>query len=279
MNLTRKLAQNRNRVALEATNHGLPRNASLSVVTPELAPQIRGSVCIEMRKKGSEDWDTIHEEHNLIVTQAENLLASMAAGTANAEIGYIELGDPVSPTAPALGDTTLQQTTNERKAVSAAVSGSQVAFTALWGVGDGNGFTFTEAGLFTNPLAVGTMFARKSGFSVVKTLSFELRFTWTLRFEVSSGGGGGGGCSGIAIVGPSTIVEDFLFTAVGGETQVIVPFDFVVGAKHLDVFLNGQRMVYTLHYTESVIGPNKGLLLGAALVVSDEIYVVQRRIT
>lgn len=277
MKLIKKFAQNRKRLAKEAEAHGLPKGAHSSVVSPDLGPQVKGSVCIEMRKKGDDDWKKVHEDHNLVVTQAENLLAHMAAGSANSEIGYIELGDPGSPTPPELSDTTLQSTTGERQAVSAAVNGSQVEFTATWGTGDGNGFTFTEAGLFTNPLGSGTMFARKAGFSVAKTNSFELRFTWTLRFDVSSGGGGS--CSGIAVVGPSTITDDFLYTASGGETQVIVPFDFVVGAKHLDVFLNGQRLVYTLHYTEGTSGPNKVINLISPLAVADELYVVQRRVT
>lgn len=271
-----KLEQNRKRVANEAKARG-PKGAASTLVTPDAGPKVIGSVCIEMRKKGEQDWEKVHEDKNLVVTQAENLLANMAAGTVNAEIGYIELGDPASPTPPTLADTNLQQTTNERKAVTPAVSGSQVEFTALWGTGDGNGFTFTEAGLFTNPLGAGTMFARKAGFSVVKTNSFELRFTWTLRFDVSAGGGSG--CSGIAVLGPSTITDDYLFTAAGGETQVVVAFDFVVGAKHLDVFLNGQRLVYTLHYTETNFGPNKGITLVNPLAASDEVYFVQRRIT
>jgi len=276
MNLMDRLKKNRERVSVEATARGTPRGAHMAAVLPDLGPQVRGSVRIEMRPAGDKAWETVHEDHNLVVTQAENLLANMAAGTANAEIGYIELGDPVLPTPPALTDTNLQTTTAERKAVTPVVSGSQVEFTATWLVGDGNGFTFTEAGLFTNPLGAGTMFARKSGFSVVKTLSFELRFTWTLRFDVSSGGGTG--CSGIAVVGPATITDDYLFTAAGAETQVVVAFDFVVGAKHLDVFLNGQRLVYSLHYTEATIGLSKGINLVSPLIAADEVYFVQRRI-
>lgn len=272
--------KNRERLSREMAAKHLPQGGHKGVANFDLASATEGRVLIERREvnpDGSKsDWKKVHEAHNLVVTQAENLLAKMAAGTANAAINYIELGDPLVPNVPALTDTTLQQTTLERKAVAAAVTGSQVEFTATWLAADGNGFTFTEAGLFTGPFALGTMFARKSGFSIPKTLAFELRFTWTLRFDVSAGGGGG--CSGIAVCGPSTITDDFLYIAVGGEVQVIIPFDFTVGAKHLDVFLNGQRLVYTAQYVEAVAGPNKVInLVAFALVVTDQIYVVQRR--
>ncbi len=272
--------KNRERLSREMAAKNLPKGASKALANFDLATVAEGRVLIETRQvnpDGSKgDWNKVHEDHNLVVTQAENLLAKMAAGVANAAINYIELGDPLVPNPPALTDTNLQQTTNERKAVTAAVSGSQVEFTATWGVGDGNGFTFTEAGLFTGPFALGTMFARKSGFSIPKTLAFELRFTWTLRFDVSAGGGGG--CSGIAVCGPSTVTDDFLYVAAGGELSVVVPFDFTVGAKHLDVFLNGQRLAYTAQYTETNFGPNKGVTFVAfALVATDQLYVVQRR--
>lgn len=272
--------KNRERLSREMAAKHLPNGGHKSVANFDLASVAEGRVLIETRQvnpDGSKaDWTKVHEDHNLVVTQAENLLAKMAAGTANAAINYIELGDPAVPNPPQLSDTNLQQTTGERKATVAAVSGSQVEFTATWGVGDGNGFTFTEAGLFTGPFALGTMFARKSGFSIPKTLAFELRFTWTLRFDVSAGGGGG--CSGIAVLGPSTVSDDFVFNAVGGEAVLVVPFDFTVGAKHLDVFLNGQRLVYTVHYTETNFGPNKGITFVAfTLSAGDQIYVIQRR--
>lgn len=272
--------KNRARLALEIAAKHLPKGAHKSVANFDLASVAEGHVLIETRNVNPDgsrsDWKKVHEAHNLVVTQAENLLAHMAAGTANAAINYIELGDPLVPSEPELTDTNLQQTTGERKAVTPVVSGSQVQFTATWLAADGNGFTFTEAGLFTGPFALGTMFARKSGFSIPKTLAFELRFTWTLRFDVSAGGGGG--CSGIAVLGPSTVTDDYLYVAAGGETSVTIPFDFTVGAKHLDVFLNGVRLVYTTQYVEATVGPSKVInFVAFALIAGDQIYVVQRR--
>jgi len=237
------------------------------------APLVSGSVRVTLKDEATGQEIVVLEDHNLVVTQAANLMAHMAAGTANSEIGYIELGDPLVAVPPSLTDVTLQQTTGQRKAVGAAVAGGTVTFTCTWAAGEGNGFTYTEAGLFTNPLAAGTMFARKTGFSILKAAGFSMTFTWMLTFSVLDACAEA--CYGTALVGSSYTVEDYIYDAVGGETQVVVPIDFVVGAKRLEVYLNGNRLYYTRHYFELVIGANKGVqfvgfvLLGPAM---DELY-------
>ncbi len=210
---------------------------------------------------------------NLVVRQARDLMAAMAAGLPNAEIDYIELGDPAPANPPTLDDTTLQQTTGQRKSTVNTVTSNVLQCVAVWLAGEGNGFTFTEAGLFTAPLAAGTMFARKAGFSIPKTNSFQLQFTWLVVFDVQDASGSG--CTGVALIGSSAVVEDYIYLAAGGETSITVPIDFVVAAKRLEVFLFGQRLIPPDQYTEVLIGggPAKGIQLnGFAANPGDKFY-------
>lgn len=252
------------------------RNPNRSAVSDE-APAVEGFVTIEIQREG-QDWEVVHQDNNLVVTQAENLMANMAAGVTNAEIAEIWLGDASSPSAPSLGQTELDSfVAGENYAVTASVASGTVQFTASLTTADGNGNTFTEAALYTG---TNMMFARKSGFSIAKTNSFALRFTWTLRFSVQSGNGSE--CSGASLYGPGVAVEDYVYTASGGEADTPVPIDFAVGAKHLDVFINGQRQVYGTHYIESATtggGSNqKGVdWQSFTLNASDVVYVVHRR--
>lgn len=198
---------------------------------------------------------------NLVVTQARILMAAMAAGVANSPLDYIELGDQVSPSAPQLSDTNLQATTGQRKSFVPTQSQNTVQCVATWGAGEGNGFTYTEAGLFTGPTGSGTMFARKSGFSIAKTNSFQLQFTWVIIFDVQDAQSAG--CSGVSLIGSSGQVEDYIYTTVGGETEVTVPIDFTIGAKRLMVYYNGQRLIAPDQYNESTTGggSSKGITL------------------
>lgn len=230
-----------------------------SVGLGDPGPLVRGSVKIEVTEIATGKKTIVLEEDNLVVTQAADLMANMAAGLANSKIGYVELGDPSPATPPSLADTNLEQTTGQRKAVAPTVANNTATFVSVWAAGDGNGFTYTEAGLFTDPMPGGTMFARKTGFSIVKTAAFSMTFTWMLTFSVLDACQEA--CNGVALVGSSYTVEDYIYDATGGETQVVVPIDFVIGAKRLEVYLNGQRLMYTRDYTETSIGPLKGIQL------------------
>lgn len=198
---------------------------------------------------------------NLVVSQAGDLMAAQAIGTANSALNYIELGDPSPATPPDLTDTNLQQTTGQRKATANVRSGNVITGTALWLAAEGNLVNpYTEAGWFTGPLAAGTMYARKSGFSILKTASFQLQFQWMIAFSVEDACDAG--CTGVALVGNSGTVEQFIYSPVGpGETTVTVPIDFVIGANRLEFFNNGVRKVPTVEYNESTVGVNKGVTL------------------
>ena len=113
------------------------------------------------------------------------------AGVANSAFNYIELGDPAFPAnPPALSDIGLQQTTGQRKAVSVTVNSNVVTSEVTFLTSEANGFTYTEAGLFTGPFGGGSMFARKVFNPIVKTASFELKLTWLVTFLVNPTAGG-----------------------------------------------------------------------------------------
>jgi len=258
-------------------------------------PGPSGKLRVEIRKPGAEwskhyesEWTRLFEDPNLVVTQAERLMANAMAGVANSPFNYIELGDPAFPANPPdLSDLTLQQTTNVRKAVVVTVNGNIVSSEVTFLTTEGNGFTYTESGLYTGPFAAGSMFARKAFNPIVKTASFEMRFTWLITFLVNPQGSGD--CAGVALVGPTTIVNETIYESVaGGEASIAATFDFSVGAGHLDVFIMGQRLVRSRQYVESAApltvpigGPpgNKGVdLVGFTLNVGDIVYIVQRTI-
>jgi hypothetical protein len=258
----------------------------------EPGPLAVGHLTIQTRPVGEDgkptgEWENVQHGKNLVVSQAETLMAQMAIQAANSGLSYIELGDPTAPAnAPQLSDLGLQQSTGQRKAVTLTAAGNIVTCEAVWTAGEGNGFTYTEAGLFTGLLGAGLMFARKAFNGITKTASFEMRFTWMIVFLVNTQGGD---CAGVALVGPSTVSAFTVYDATGGEASVAATFDFVVGANHVDVFLNGQRLVPGVHYNEAAAplnapigGPalNKGVnFVGFTLKAVpdvDQVFLIQR---
>lgn len=253
------------------------------------SPMAEGAVTIQRRAvlpDGSlGKWELVHFDNNLVVTQAQIGMAAMAAGEASSPLNYIELGDPGPvATPPALTDTVLEQTTAQRKAVAITRAGNIVTCEATWLSAEGNGFTYTEAGLFTGPFAGGLLFARKTFPGIFKTAAFEMRFTWLVTFLVSAQGGD---CAGIALTGPAVISGYTIYVATGGEQSVAASFDFVPGSNLLDVFLNGQRLEPGTHYTESgaplalpqgggAPGVSKGVNLLFVLAPADRVLLVHR---
>lgn len=247
----------------------------------------------DARGVGCSHWVNTNMGGNLVVTQAERIMAQMAIGTANSALSYIELGDPTAPaTPPQLSDLGLEQSTGERKAVVLTAVGTIVTAEATWSSAEGNGFTFTEAGLFNGLLGSGLMFARKTYGGIPKTAAFEMRYTWLITFLVNTQGGD---CAGVSLIGPSTVAAFTVYNAgdatagAGLEASVAATFDFVVGANHVDVFLNGLRLVPGVHYNEAAApltapigGPalNKGVnFTGFVLTTvpfTDQVFLIQR---
>jgi len=257
----------------------------------DVGPAAVGRLVVELRR--AEDihderaWETVVDDDNLVVSQAEGLMAQMAIGAANSALSYIELGDPAFPAnPPQLSDITLQQTTGQRKAVTTTASGNVVRCEATWLTTEGNGLGYTEAGLFTGLLGAGTMFARKAFSTINKTASYQMRFTWHITFLVNTSGSD---CAGVALVGPSTIASITYYVATGGEASVAATFDFSVGGNHVDVFLNRQRLYPGTEYLEAAApltapigGPplNKGVnLVGFTLNPGDRVLLVQRTLS
>jgi hypothetical protein len=258
------------------------REQRAPMLNTDRAPIAVGRLVIEKRTPGG-DWAVVVDDPNLVVTQAEGLMANMAAGVANAPLNYIELGNPSPATAPALGDLTLQSTTGQRKAATLTVSGNVTTAEVVFLTTEANGFTYTEAGLFTGPFAAGSMFARKTFAGITKTAAFELRFRWHITFLVQTNGGD---CTGIGIIGPATVSSYTYLVALGGEASAAATYDFAVGANHNDVFLNGQRLVPGINYNEAgppltapILGNplNKGVnFVGFVLLATDKVLLVHR---
>jgi hypothetical protein len=253
-----------------------------------------GRLTIQMRRADQVDdpdaWVTIEDDDNLVVQQAEILMAQMAIGAVNSQINYIELGDPAFPAnPPALSDIALQQTTGQRKTATVTASGNVLRAEALWTTVEGNGFVYTEAGLYTGLLGAGSLFARKAFSPITKTASYQMRYVWHVTFLINTGGGD---CAGVALIGPTTVSSSSYWVATGGEASVAAGFDFSVGSNLVDVFLNRQRL-YPLaggEYTEAAagaltpptLGPagNKGVNLNfGTLNPGDRVLLVHRALT
>lgn len=134
---------------------------------------LKGSLLIQIRS--ADDDRVINEERvdNLVVTSGYQLLASILAGKADRP-SQIALG--TSGTAAAAGQTSLVAEVYRKGISSANVNGRQVSFYTFISSGQGNGFTFLEAGLFSSS----TMFARTVFSSIAKTSSISVTITWTI---------------------------------------------------------------------------------------------------
>jgi hypothetical protein len=255
----------------------------------DAGPMAAGRLVVETRPVGSDgslgEWQVHTDDRNLVVRQAESIMAQMAIGAANSALSYIELGDPTYPaTPPALADLGLQQSTGQRKLGTVTASGNVVTVEVIFTTAEANGFTYTESGLFNGLLGAGLMFARKVFAGITKTAAFEMRFTWYITFLVNTAGGE---CAGISLIGPASVAAFTIYTAVGGEASVAATFDFTVGANNVDVFLNGTRQLPGNDYTEAgsgalnapIGGPvlNKGVnLIAFVLNPGDEVFLIQR---
>lgn len=229
--------------------------------------------------------ELVHQDNNLVVTQAEALMAQMSMGTPGSDITHIWLGKESPITPPALGQINLlDPVAGQFKATSNSAVGGVATYQATWGTGDGNGYTFTEAGLFTGTLGSGTMFARKTFPGITKNSSFSLVLSWLVTFKVPDASGSC--CSGVALVGPSMISPFTIYNAVGGEASVACTFDFNVGSNLIDPYLRGVRMVPTVDYQEGAaplnapVGGNplnKGInLLSGTLNPGDQVFIIMR---
>lgn len=118
------------------------------------------------------------DEENLVVTSGMVLLSQLLGGSASgSQVTTISVG--TNATAPQATDTAI--TGAFSKAIDSATyadTGS-VTFNFTLDVGDANGMTIAECGLFS---ASGALFARKTPNPITKTDAVKLIGTWTIQF-------------------------------------------------------------------------------------------------
>lgn len=116
--------------------------------------------------------------HNLTVTKgaegiADQLLASPSVGKPT----HMAVGKKASPTAPAAGDTALQEEVDRNALSSKTRSGKVVTYKASWAAGDATA-ALTEAGIF-NEASGGTMYNRVTFGTLTKEAEDTLEIVWT----------------------------------------------------------------------------------------------------
>lgn len=165
--------------------------------------RMKGTLVIHVRDaKTDRVLRTVHKR-NTITFDAGDIVRSLLAqrtppadpAPAEYSLGSMRFG--TSTTTPTRFDTDIiSEVTSARKELTDAkkTNGVQgeISLQATLGTSDANGYTLTEAGLFTRSTtwnnAVGgslLMFARQVHAAISKTSSISLDYTWTLQFTTS----------------------------------------------------------------------------------------------
>lgn len=142
------------------------------------------NVVIETRRPGCEWAEQEVRGRNLVVDNGLDLLADLFGGT-GFRPSHIELGTGTTPADPIDTTTETPEFRNEITARDKIVAGVQ--FQLFLGLNDGNGFTYTEAGLLETglqnsaPGSPGILVARAIFSPVIKNNTVELTLTWTIN--------------------------------------------------------------------------------------------------
>jgi len=116
--------------------------------------------------------------HNLIVTKgAEGIADQLLASPTISKPSHMAVGKKTSPTAPAAGDTTLQEEADRNALTEKTRSGKVVTLKCKWEAGDATA-TLTEAGIF-DASSSGNMYSRVTYGAVVKEAADTLEIIWT----------------------------------------------------------------------------------------------------
>jgi hypothetical protein len=116
---------------------------------------------------------------NLVVTGGVNEMAKLLANTSGTVVTHGAIG--TSATAAAASQTGLSSETGSRVAVAATTAATGTAsFTFSYGTAPSG--TIQEVGLF-NSSSAGTMFARATHGSIVKTSDVTLAYTYNVVFS------------------------------------------------------------------------------------------------
>lgn len=116
--------------------------------------------------------------HNLVTTKGiEGIMDQLLASPAVAKPSHMAVGKKASPTAPAAGDTALQEELDRNALTSKTRSGKVVTYKSFWAAGDGTG-SITEAGIF-NEASGGTLYNRVTFGVQTKEAEDTLEIIWT----------------------------------------------------------------------------------------------------
>ena len=138
---------------------------------------------IETREPGG-DWITRVKARNLIVTDGIEIVRDLLGGTGHRP-SHIGLG--TGTTAVTAGDTSIETEAFRDLITRREDLALAIEFQLFLGLGDGNGFTYTEAGILETGFQNGDpgdpaiLFARSLFTGIAKTISIELTLTWTIN--------------------------------------------------------------------------------------------------
>jgi hypothetical protein len=122
---------------------------------------------------------------NLVVDVGLYHIADQLTDQSDAAMSHMAIGNQVSPSPPAAGNTALESEL-DRNALTSKTHGAgsdakKVTYVGDWPPGDGTG-TLTEAGIF-NAASGGIMLARKTYDARPKGGSDTLTITWEVTFS------------------------------------------------------------------------------------------------
>lgn len=130
----------------------------------------------------------IIKTRNLIVTDGIELVRDLLGGTGHRP-SHIELGTGL--TAVVAGDEEVETPQYRDEMTRRDELAAAIEFQLFLGLNDGNGFTYTEAGILEaglqndSPGDPGILFARANFTGVPKNNTVELTLTWTINIAAS----------------------------------------------------------------------------------------------
>lgn len=149
--------------------------------------KLRANVKIETFNPTTRDR-VVYESKNLIVTTGIQLIRDLLGGTSRRP-SHIGLG--TGTTGVTAGDTSIETEQYRDVITRRDQLAAGITFQLFLGLNDGNGFTYTEAGLLQADFQDGSpgddaiLVARDTFTGVAKTSSIEFTLTWTINITAS----------------------------------------------------------------------------------------------
>lgn len=140
--------------------------------------KVRGDVELTLRNADGE-VKSKRSIKNLVVNTGLNFLAAAVVNASPTPMNAIAVG--TGATSPAPGNTTLEAELFRQALTSESAVLNVATLNVLIGAGDGTG-ALTEAGIFNNTVAAGTMLSRVTFPVVNKQATDTLEINWTISF-------------------------------------------------------------------------------------------------